>query len=281
MNLTIHSTITLNNGIEMPRFGLGVFRAGQGRETQDAVRWALETGYRHIDTAAGYNNEVDVGIGIRQSGVPRQEVFVVTKLRNNDHGFDTALRACDESLEKLGMDYIDLYLIHWPVTQLRGDSWKALLRLYEEGKCRAIGVSNYMIRHLDELLADTPLVPAVDQVEFTPFLYRKELLETCHANGIVLESYSPLTRNQRLEDPTLVTVAEKYDKTPAQIAIRWCLQQDVIVIPKSTNRNRIAENADVFDFEISAEDMATLNDLHDGFTVIPPHLDPETSSRWD
>lgn len=256
--LTIHSTVTLNNGVAMPLLGLGVYQA-LGRECEQAVTYALEAGYRHIDTAKFYGNEMEVGRAVRRSGIPRDEVFVVTKLWNSDHGYDRARAAFRASQERLGLGVVDLYLIHWPVSAQRGESWRALEDLYAAGQMRAIGVSNYTIEHLEALLATARVVPAVNQVEFHPWLYQKELLEFCRTHGIQLEAYSPLTKGERLRDPRLVEIARKYGKTPAQILIRWCLQHEVVVIPKSSNPQRIRENADVYDFEISAEDMCRLD----------------------
>jgi methylglyoxal/glyoxal reductase len=264
MQLTIDSTVKLNNGVEIPRFGLGVYQAAAGSETRTAVEQALSMGYRHIDTAKIYGNERDVGEGIRRSGVPRGEIFVTTKLWNGDHGYDAALRACDASLKALGLDHVDLYLIHWPVQGLRGESWRALVKLLGDGKCRSIGVSNYTVRHLRELLDSSPVAPAVNQVELSPFLYQKDLIRFCHEKGIQVEAYSPLTKGERLKHKPLVRIASRYAKTPAQILIRWCLQRDLIVIPKSSRRERIQENAQVFDFEISAEDMGALDALDEG-----------------
>ena len=256
----IATTAKLNNGVEIPYLGLGVYEARAGAQAQNAVRWALEAGYRQIDTAKFYGNERDVGIAVRESDVPRAEVFVTTKLWNSDHGYENALRAFEHSNDLLGLDYVDLYLIHWPQGN-RAESWRALLEIYENGQSRAIGVSNYTIRHLEELLANSPVVPAVNQVEFHPFLYQKELLEFCRAHGIQLQAYSPLTKGHRLNDARITRVAGQYSKSNAQILIRWALQHDVVVIPKSTNQGRIQENADVFDFEISEEDMAFLDAL--------------------
>jgi diketogulonate reductase-like aldo/keto reductase len=264
MQFTIQSTIKLNNGVEIPRFGLGVYQAAAGREARTAVEEALSMGYRHIDTAKLYGNERDVGEAVRRSGVPRREVFVTTKLWNSDHGYDTTLRACDASLAALGFDYVDLYLIHWPVQRLRGESWRALVKLLGDGKCRSIGVSNYTVRHLRELLDSSPVVPAVNQVELSPFLYQKDLIRFCHEKGIQVEAYSPLTKGERLRDKTLARIGSRYGKTPAQVLIRWCLQRDLIVIPKSSRRERIQENAQVFDFDISAEDMGALDALDEG-----------------
>lgn len=263
MALTLQSKVKLNNGVEIPLLGLGVFRAGQGKETQQAIRWALEAGYRHIDTAKVYGNERDVGIAVRDSGIPREQLFITTKLWNSDHGAKSAVRACEESLRALGLEQIDLYLIHWPVERLRLESWKALDGLLRAGKCRAIGVSNYMVRHLDEIREAGLTVPAVDQVEFSPFLYQRELLEHCARHGIALEAYSPLTKGIRLRHPTVVKVARDHGRTPAQVMIRWCLQRNTIVIPKSTNRERIRENAQVFDFSLSDDEMTTLDGLHE------------------
>jgi diketogulonate reductase-like aldo/keto reductase len=264
MSFGLSSTIKLNNGVEIPRLGLGVFRAAAGGEARRAVSWALEMGYRHIDTAMIYGNEGDVGEALRASGVPRGEVFITTKLWNGDHGYDAALRAFDGSLKRLRVDYLDLYLIHWPVEGRRGESWKALVKLLEEKRCRSIGVSNYTMRHLEELLKSSPVVPAVNQVELSPFLYQKELISFCQGRGIVVESYSPLTKGQRLGHPAIKSVASKYKKTPAQVMIRWALQHDLVVIPKSAKRERIEENAGVFDFEIAEADMKALDALDEG-----------------
>ncbi|HVY47747.1 MAG TPA: aldo/keto reductase [Minicystis sp.] len=252
--------IKLNNGVEIPQVGLGVFRAAAGEETRRAVRWALEIGYRHVDTARVYGNEQDVGEAIRESGVPREEVFVTTKLWNSDHGKDKAARACEESLKRLGFDYVDLYLIHWPQEGLRRESWKALTKLLESGKCRAIGVSNYTIRHLEEVLSTSDVVPAVDQVELSPFLHQKKLLDFCEKKKIVVEAYSPLVKGKRMQHPTVVKVAQKVGKTPAQVLIRWSMQHGCVVIPKSVKKERIDENFGVFDFALDVDDMRLLDE---------------------
>lgn len=270
---SIDTKVRLNNGIEMPIFGLGTFQAERGRETRKAVLDAFDAGYRLVDTAAMYGNEVDVGKAIHESGIPREEIFVTTKLRNDDHGYDRAVAAFEDSLEKLGLSYVDLYLIHFPVEGLRNESWRALETLQEEGKCKSIGISNYMIWHLEELLDSSSTVPVVNQVEFHPFLYQKDLLEFCHSHDIRLEAYSPLTKGHRLGDPRLVEISSRYSKSTAQILIRWALQKDVIVIPKSSRRDRIYENADVFDFEISQEDMEALDSLDENLRT---SWDPST-----
>lgn len=265
MGSSIHTSIKLNNGVAIPVLGLGVYQAASGGEAERAVRYALEIGYRHIDTASVYENEQDVGRAIKESEIPREEIFITTKLWNSDHGYGSTLKAFDESRKRLGVDYIDLYLIHWPVEDLRLESWHAMTSLLEKNLCRAIGVSNYTIRHLEELLASSALIPAVNQVEFSPFLYQKELLEFCLRNQVQLEAYSPLTQGKKLDDPALEALAEKYNKTAAQILIRWAIEHEMVVIPKSVHHNRIKENADVFDFSISREDMALLDGLDEGF----------------
>jgi len=280
MKLTLTSEVTLNNKTTMPWFGLGTFLSEAGKTTQDAVLWALEAGYRHIDTARIYNNEEDVGLAIRESGVPRREIFVTTKVWNDDQGYNLTLRACDKSLERLKMDYVDLYLVHWPVTGLRNETWKALIALQESGKARAIGVSNFMIRHLDELLATTDIVPAVNQIEISPFIQRQPLTDYCRNRGIVVEAYSTLSRGKRPNDEKLAAIGQKYGKTAAQIALRWALQNEIVIIPKSVHKERIIENADIFDFEISAADMSAINALDENYSVIMASWNPETSPQW-
>lgn len=262
MSLSIETKVKLNNGVMIPALGLGVYQSHSGSETRGAVLQALKTGYRHIDTAKFYANEKDVASGLKDAGVPREHVFITTKLWNDDHGYDNTVKACHESLKQLGLPYIDLYLIHYPVHKLRSESWRALETLHEEGKCRAIGVSNYTIRHLDELLQTCKTVPAVNQVEFHPYLFQKELLDFCRSHKIQLVAYSPLTKGKKLKDPKLMEVAARYNKSPAQVLIRWSLQHGLIVIPKSSHADRILENADVFDFDISPDDMERLNSFH-------------------
>lgn len=281
MDLNITSTIKMNNGVEIPRFGLGTWQSASGDEAQNAVRWALEAGYRHIDTAAVYGNEQDVGAAIAASGVARSELFLVTKVWNDDQGYDKTLRAFEASAKKLRTDYFDLYLIHWPVKELRQDTWKALIRLAEEKRCRAVGVSNFTTRHLQELLAGTPLVPAANQIELSPFLQRRELVDLCRHAGITVEAYSPLARGRKLEDPRLLAVAQQHGKTAAQVAIRWALQHNLVVIPKSVRKERILENAQVFDFVLTPADMQVLDALDEGYWTMNTAWNPETSPRWN
>jgi diketogulonate reductase-like aldo/keto reductase len=259
----------LNNGVEIPWLGLGVYQAEPGDETKTAVQYALQQGYRHVDTAAIYGNEADVGAGIRESGVPRSEIFVTTKLWNHDQGYDSTLKAFDNSMKKLGLETLDLYLMHWPVVEKRKESWRAMESILESGRCRAIGVSNFMEHHIQEFLDAGVTVPAVNQVEFSPFLFKKKLLELCQKSRIQLEAYSPLTKGERLAHPALAKIGAKHGRSPAQVLIRWCLEHDVVVIPKSTNPKRIVENASVFDFALDDKDMAVLNeldeDLHTGW----------------
>ncbi|KAA3658769.1 MAG: aldo/keto reductase [Calditrichaeota bacterium] len=263
--MNLKSTFTLNNGIKIPVIGLGVFKNPSGASTQQAILSALKNGYRHIDTAKIYANEQDVGAAIKQSGIPRDEIFITTKLWNADQGYDSTLRALDESLNKLRMDYVDLYLMHWPVENLRLDSWRAMEKLLNDGKTLAIGISNFMKRHVEQLLDKVKILPTVNQIELSPFnyLFRQDTIDFCLQNDIKIEAYSPLTKGRKLDDPKLIKIAQKYNKSTAQILIRWVLEHDFIVIPKSVNEHRIIENADVFDFSISKNDMGLLDGLNE------------------
>jgi diketogulonate reductase-like aldo/keto reductase len=255
----------LSDGRQMPWVGLGVYRIPSGKTCLRAVTHALSVGYRHVDTAALYGNEEDVGLAVRESGIAREQVFIVTKLWNSDHGYASAIKACDASLKRLKLDYIDLYLIHWPESGRRLDSWRALTELRRQGKCRSIGVSNYTIAHLEELMAHSQVVPAVNQVEFSPFLFQRQLLDFCRAHRIQLEAYCPLTQGVKLNDPVVLSVARHHGKTAAQVLLRWALQHQVAVIPKSAQPARIDENAGLFDFALDGRDMAALDALHAGF----------------
>lgn len=256
------ATVTLHNGVKMPRLGLGVWQC-PGPVATRAVKAALAIGYRHIDTAMIYGNEKDVGVALREAGVPRDQLFVTTKLWTADHGYDEALRAFDLSLKKLGLDYVDLYLSHFPVAGKRVDAWKAMATLLKDGRCRAIGVSNYTVQHLDDIIGKTGVIPTVNQVEFHPFLYQRELLQYCQSRKIQVEAYAPLTHGKRLDDRRVVMIAERHERTAAQVLLRWGLQRGLVVIPKSQRPERIEENGAVFDFELSDGDMRQLDGLNE------------------
>lgn len=258
----IADTTTLHNGVKMPWFGLGVFKVIDGEEAIAAVKAAIKAGYRSIDTAAIYQNEVGVGIGIKDSGVPREELFITSKVWNDDQGYESTLKAFDESLNKLGLDYLDLYLIHWPVRGKYKDTWRALEKLYKEKKVRAIGVSNFHIHHLEDLLADCEIKPMVNQVELHPWLTQKELREYCKQQNIQIEAWSPLAKGQVLDNPTIIEIANKHKKSPAQVILRWEIQNEIITIPKSINETRIKENADIFDFNLSQAELDAIESLN-------------------
>ncbi|NOU63340.1 aldo/keto reductase [Paenibacillus sp. LMG 31461] len=260
-NQAFTAGVTLNNGVHMPWLGLGVYKSKEGQEVIGAVQTALQLGYRSIDTAAVYRNEEGVGQGLRQSGVPREEIFVTTKVWNADQGYESTLQAFEASRKRLGLETIDLYLVHWAVSATYRETWKALVHLYKEGHVRAIGVSNFQISHLAHVIEDTGVVPAVNQVEYHPELSQKELLTYTREHGIQLEAWSPLMQG-RLNQPELAQLAAKYGKSAAQIVLRWDIQHGVVTIPKSVTEHRIRENADIFDFELSAEDMALVDALN-------------------
>lgn len=263
MSNPIGGTVTLRSGVRMPRIGLGVFRAGAGAATRDSVRAALDCGYRHVDTAAIYRNETEVGEAIRawcdETGGHRAEVFVTTKLWNDDHGYDEALRAYERSERALGIGPLDLYLLHWPVPERRLESWRALERLRVEGRCRSIGVSNFTTRHLEELARRSETLPDVNQVELHPFLAQRELVATCQRLGIQPVAYSPLAKGRLFGDPVLSAVARRLGATPAQVMLGWCLEQGHVILPKSTNPGRIAENLAAFALKLDAEALARLD----------------------
>ncbi|WP_339319157.1 aldo/keto reductase [Paenibacillus sp. FSL R10-2734] len=252
---------TLNDGVTIPWLGLGVWQSKDGEEVIHAVKTAVEVGYRSIDTAAAYNNEEGVGQAIRECGVARDELFITTKVWNADQGYESTLKAFEVSRRKLGLDYIDLYLIHWPVVGKYKETWKALIHLQKEGLVKSIGVSNFQIHHLKDIIEDTGVVPVVNQVEFHPLLTQRELLKYANEQGIQLEAWSPLMQGN-LDLPLLKELSEKYGKTPAQIVLRWDLQQGVITIPKSVHADRIKENAGFFDFTLSDEDVKAIEDLN-------------------
>lgn len=260
-------TQTIAPGVEIPVLGLGVFRAGPGEGTRAAVRAALRAGYRHIDTASVYGNEQEVGQALRDSGIPREDVFLTTKLWNEHHGAQAARAALERSLDALGVEQVDLYLVHWPVPELRAESWRALEAIVAAGRARAIGVSNYTVRHLRELLADCQIRPALNQVEVHPFLQQRELRAFCRREGIAVAAYCPLTRGQRLDDPVVVEVARALGRSPAQVLLRWGIEEGLIVLPKSSNLGRIQENAQIFDLRLSAAHRARLAALDCGGRV--------------
>lgn len=262
MTLSIQSTVTLNNGVKMPRLGFGVYKVEEGEEVISSVSEALKVGYRSIDTAQFYDNEEGVGIAIKNSGLVREEIFVTTKVWNDSHGYDEALKAFEESRKKLQLDVIDLYLIHWPVPGKFKETWRALETLYEEGKVRAIGVSNFHIHHLEELLKDAKVVPAVNQIELHPLLTQVELRNYCKEKGIQVEAWSPLMKGNNLDHPILVEISKKYGKTPAQVVLRWHLQNEIIAIPKSVTPSRIAENANIFDFQLTDEEIKKIDSMN-------------------
>jgi methylglyoxal/glyoxal reductase len=262
MSLTkITDYTVLNNGVKMPWLGLGVFQVEDGKEVIQSVSHALEAGYRSIDTAAGYQNEAGVGAAIKESGLSREELFITTKLANHDQGYESTLRAFEESRRKLDLDYIDLYLIHWPGKDKYQETWKAFEKLHKDGYIRAIGVSNFKIHHLETLKQNSDTIPAVNQVEFHPLLNQQKLLQYCKSEGIQLEAWTPIMKGN-LNLPQLTDLAAKHGKTPAQIVLRWDLQHGVVTIPKSVHQERILENANIFDFTLSEEDMNAIDQMN-------------------
>jgi diketogulonate reductase-like aldo/keto reductase len=262
MTKHINSYTILNNDVQMPWLGLGVWQTPEGDVVENAVKSALQVGYRSIDTAAIYNNELGVGNAIKASGIARKDLFITTKVWNSDQGYESTLKAFEVSRRKLGLDFLDLYLIHWPVKVKYKDSWKALEKLYEEGLVRAIGVSNFQISHLEDLMSGSNVVPAVNQVEYHPRLTQVELSNFCKGNGIQLEAWSPLMQGHLLTNPTIVELSKTYNKTPSQIILRWDLQHGVVTIPKSIHADRIEDNAKIFDFELAEADMVRLDELN-------------------
>ncbi len=265
----------MNDGYKIPVVGLGTWKSEPGDATYNAVLNSINAGYRHIDTARAYDNESDVGRAIKDAGVVRKELFITTKLWNKDQGYETALEACEKSLARLGCDYIDLYLIHWPLKDKRNESWRAFIELQEKGLCKSIGVSNFTIDNLKEIEDRFDILPAANQVEFHPYHYQRELLDYCNSKNILIEAYSPLVHAKRMDEPRLVSISQELGKTPAQILIRWAMQRGMIVLPKSVNNDRIIENFTVFDFDISDSVMERLDDLDERYvTCWDPHNPP-------
>lgn len=268
---SIKDCATLNNGVKMPWLGLGVWKVTKPDELDFAIKTALKAGYTSIDTADVYGNEKGVGKAIKESGIPREQLFITTKLANSMQrkGYDATLKAFEASRKKLGLEYIDLFLIHWPVKGKYVESWKAMIKLYKEGLVRAIGVSNFHIHHLEDIMNETDVIPVVNQVELHPWLNQSELIDFCRKNQIQVEAYSPLMGGHLMEVPEIGEFAKKYGKTPAQIVLRWHLQREIIVIPKSVREERIIENSQIFDFNLSNEDMEAINSLNRNKRFLP------------
>jgi len=275
MRLTIGSTIELEDAPPMPRLGLGTYKTAPGAEVEHSVEAALRSGYRLIDTAALYDNEDGVGAGIRASGVPREEVYLTSKVWNDDQGFESTLAACDRSLARLGTDYLDLYLIHWPIRTTLAETWRAMEELLAAGKTRAIGVCNCLSFQLDELLKIAEVPPAVDQIEFHPRLQQPGLQAYLAEHDIALEAWAPVMRGGVNDIPELIEIGRAHGKSPAQVSIRWILQMGYVAIPKSVHEDRIAENADIFDFELSDQEMEAIDRLDRGQRIGP---DPATKA---
>lgn len=257
----IRDRVPLNNGVMMPWLGLGMYKVTDEHQLQQAIQTALEAGYRGIDTATLYDNEAGVGQAMRDCGLAREDLFVTTKLWNADQGYETTLQGFEASRKRLQVDYVDLYLIHWPVKGKYKETWRALEKLYKDGFIRAIGVSNFLQHHLQDVLDDAEIRPSINQIEYHPYLTQESLRNFCAAQGIRLEAWSPLMRGRLLDEPVLRDMAAQHGKTPAQVVLRWDLQHGVVTIPKSVQPSRIRENANIFDFELSAAEMARIDAL--------------------
>lgn len=269
----------LSNGVKMPSIGFGTYKSGSDEETAKIIKYALQTGYRQIDTASFYGNEIGIGNGIKESEVNREEIFLVTKLWNDDHGYDNTIKAFNKSLERLQVDYIDLYLIHWP-NKLNLETWKAFEYLYKIGKVKSIGVCNFKIGHLEELKKNAEIITMVNQVEMHPQNSKSDMLSYCEENNIQLVAWSPIMRGKLFSNELMIDLAEKYNKTIAQIILRWHVQRGAIPIPKSSNEERIKENLNIFDFELSSEDMEIINSLNAGDNVSVSGV-PENTTYMD
>lgn len=265
----IKGVFTLHNGVEMPYLGLGTYQSDNDQEVVDAVSYALQLGYRHIDTASVYGNEDGVGRGILESGIDRKEIFVVSKVWNADQGYESTLKAFEASLSRLGLDYIDLYLIHWPVDGKYKETWRAMEKLYAEKRIKSIGVSNFMQHHLEDVLSDAAVVPMVNQMEFHPYVVQQNLIEYCTSKGIQYEAWSPFMQGKVFNLDICQELSKKYNKSVAQVILRWNLQKGIVTIPKSVKKERIMSNADIFDFEIADEDVAYLDSLDRGERIGP------------
>ena len=262
----VEKFMLLSNGVKIPSIGFGTYKSGDDEETAKIVKNALNLGYKMIDTASFYNNEVGIGNGIKESDIDRKDIFIVTKLWNDDHGYDNTIEAFNKSLNNLQVDYIDLYLIHWP-NKLNAETWRAFEHLYETGKVKAIGVCNFKVEHLEELKKTAKIMPMVNQVEIHPFSTKNNIINYCKDNNIKVVAWSPISRGRVLSNELMIDLSQKYKKSIVQIVLRWHMQKGVIPIPKSSNENRIKENIDIFDFEISSEDMKAINSLDEGYDM--------------
>lgn len=262
----VEKFMLLSNGVKIPSIGFGTYKSGDDEETAKIIKNALNLGYKMIDTASFYNNEVGIGNGIKESGIDRKDIFIVTKLWNDDHGYDNTIEAFNKSLNNLQVDYIDLYLIHWP-NKLNADTWRAFEHLYETGKVKAIGVCNFKVEHLEELKKTAKIMPMVNQVEIHPFSTKNNIINYCKDNNIKVVAWSPISRGRVLSNDLMIDLSQKYKKSIVQIVLRWHMQKGVIPIPKSSNENRIKENIDIFDFEISSEDMKAIDSLDEGYDM--------------
>ena len=262
----VEKFMLLSNGVKIPSIGFGTYKSGDDEETAKIIKNALNLGYKMIDTASFYNNEVGIGNGIKESGIDRKDIFIVTKLWNDDHGYDNTIEAFNKSLNNLQVDYIDLYLIHWP-NKLNAETWRAFEHLYETGKVKAIGVCNFKVEHLEELKKTAKIMPMVNQVEIHPFSTKNNIINYCKDNNIKVVAWSPISRGRVLSNDLMIDLSKKYKKSIVQIVLRWHMQKGVIPIPKSSNENRIKENIDIFDFEISSEDMKAIDSLDEGYDM--------------
>lgn len=262
----VEKFMLLSNGVKIPSIGFGTYKSGDDEETAKIIKNALNLGYKMIDTASFYNNEVGIGNGIKESDIDRKDIFIVTKLWNDDHGYDNTIEAFNKSLNNLQVDYIDLYLIHWP-NKLNAETWRAFEHLYETGKVKAIGVCNFKVEHLEELKKTAKIMPMVNQVEIHPFSTKNNIINYCKDNNIKVVAWSPISRGRVLSNELMIDLSQKYKKSIVQIVLRWHMQKGVIPIPKSSNENRIKENIDIFDFEISSEDMKAIDSLDEGYDM--------------
>ena len=262
----VEKFMLLSNGVKIPSIGFGTYKSGDDEETAKIIKNALNLGYKMIDTASFYNNEVGIGNGIKESDIDRKDIFIVTKLWNDDHGYVNTIEAFNKSLNNLQVDYIDLYLIHWP-NKLNAETWRAFEHLYETGKVKAIGVCNFKVEHLEELKKTAKIMPMVNQVEIHPFSTKNNIINYCKDNNIKVVAWSPISRGRVLSNELMIDLSQKYKKSIVQIVLRWHMQKGVIPIPKSSNENRIKENIDIFDFEISSEDMKAIDSLDEGYDM--------------